>query len=72
VQKRQLLAVENLKLKKEEFEVEERQRCERERHLRALQLAHAEKETSLAERNATIEENRKAADHQRKKDNQRM
>ena len=66
------LAEETLKLKKQEYDVEQRHFFERDCQMKSAQIAHNEKEVSLAERTALIDENRKAADHQRKKENQRM
>ena len=71
-QKRFHLAEETLKLKKQEYDVEQRHFFERDCQMKSAQIAHNEKEVSLAERSAMIDENRKAADHQRKKENQRM
>ena len=71
-QKRFHLAEETLKLKKQEYDVEQRHFFERDCQMKSAQIAHNEKEVSLAERTALIDENRKAADHQRKKENQRM
>jgi hypothetical protein len=71
-QKRLQLAQETLKLKKQEYDVEQKQIFDRDMLMKSVQLAHTVKEVSLAERSSMIDENRKAADHQRKKENQRM
>jgi hypothetical protein len=66
------LAQETLKFKKQEYDEEQKKIFDREMLMKSVQLAHTEKEVSLAERSSNIDENRKAADHQRKKENQRM